>query len=92
MAAIVAERDQVTADRDRLASEREHYRDLYQRALEQCRKLELGLWGSKAERLPAQEAQLAMAVLATVLAAQPAAESAEPELIVEPPSTVEPSR
>ena len=41
---------QMLADNERLAAEREHYRELYLRTLEQCRKLELGLLGQKSER------------------------------------------
>jgi len=52
---------------EKLVDEREHYRDLYLAALERCRKLELGLLGQKAERLAANDAQLAMQVLATML-------------------------
>jgi hypothetical protein len=55
------------ADNERLAAEREHYRELYLRTLEQCRKLELGLLGQKAERLSPNDAQLTMQVLATLL-------------------------
>jgi transposase len=46
------------ADNERLAAEREHA---------QCRKLELGLLGQKAERLSPNDAQLTMQVLATLL-------------------------
>ena len=52
---------------EKVVDEREHYRDLYLGMLERCRKLELGLIGQKSERLPANEAQLSMAVLATLL-------------------------
>src|SRR5277367_4857923 len=54
------------ADNERLASEREHCRELYLRTLEQCRKLEHGLLGQKAERLSPNDAQLTMQVLATM--------------------------
>src|SRR6478735_3182381 len=55
------------ADNERLAAERQHYRELYLRTLEQCGKLELGLLGQKAERLSPNDAQLTMQVLATLL-------------------------
>jgi transposase len=55
------------AENERLTAEREHYRELYLRMLEQCRKLELGLLGQKAERLSPNDAQLTMQVLATLL-------------------------
>jgi transposase len=58
---------QLRADNERLAAEREHYRELYLRTLAQCRKLELGLLGQKAERLSPNDAQLTMQVLATLL-------------------------
>lgn len=51
----------------KLRAEVEHYRDLYLKALEQCRKLERGILGPKRERLPANEAQLSMAVLGQLL-------------------------
>jgi hypothetical protein len=46
-----APRRLVRPDVERLAAEREHYRELYLRRLEQCRKLELGLLGQKSEGL-----------------------------------------
>jgi hypothetical protein len=42
----VEELTALRADIERLSAEREHYRELYLRMLEQCRKLEL-LTGSK---------------------------------------------
>ena len=62
----------VIAERDRLAFERDEYRKLYLAMLEQNRKLELGLLGQKAEKLSANDAQLAMSLLATMLAEPPA--------------------
>jgi transposase len=49
---------------------RDEYRALYQQMPERCRKLERGLFGQKAERLPVHESQLALAVLASVLGEQ----------------------
>ena len=49
---------------------RDDYRALYQQMLERCRKLERGLLGQKAERLPAHESQLSLEVLASVLGEQ----------------------
>ena len=66
------------ADNDRLSAEREHYRELYLRTLEQCRKLELGLLGPKSERLGANNAQLTMGVLATLLGERPVVDEAPP--------------
>jgi len=68
---LATERDRLATERDRLATEREQYRELYLRTLEQCRKLELGLLGQKAERLPRNDAQLTMALLATLLGDKP---------------------
>ena len=47
--------------------ERDTYHELYQDALERCRKLELGLRGQKSERLP-NEAQLSFEMLSMMLA------------------------
>jgi len=59
----------LSADVTRLTREREQYRDLYLRMLEQCKKLERGiLAGQKAERLAPNEAQLTLALLGTLLA------------------------
>src|SRR3954462_2698273 len=58
---------QLRADNERLAAACEHYRELYLRTLAQCRKVELGLLGQKAERLSPNDAQLTMQVLATLL-------------------------
>jgi transposase len=52
---------------DQLVEERAQYRELYLKMLEQCRKLELGILGQKSEKLSGNEAQLTMAVLATML-------------------------
>jgi hypothetical protein len=54
---LIAERDRLLGERDRLLGERDYYRELYLKALEQCRKLELGLLGQKSERLSANQAQ-----------------------------------
>jgi transposase len=55
------------AENKRITEELEHYRELYLQTLEKCRKLEQGIVGQKSERLPGNEAQLTMAVLATLL-------------------------
>jgi transposase len=57
---------QLVAQYEKAVEEREHYRELYLQMLEQCRKLELGILGQKSERLGPNEAQLTMAVLATM--------------------------
>ena len=58
---------QLKSENAQLAEERDHYRDLYQQAIERCRKLELGILGQKSERLVGDNAQLTMAVLQTLL-------------------------
>lgn len=57
------------AQYEELVEEREHYRELYQQAMERCRKLEMGIVGQKSERLVGDNAQLTMAVLQTMLGA-----------------------
>jgi hypothetical protein len=58
---------ELIAKYEKAVEEREHYRELYLQTLEQCRKLEQGIVGPKSERLAGDEAQLTMAVLATLL-------------------------
>lgn len=54
-----------------LTRSRDEYRKLYLSALEQIRKLELGLLGQKAERLSGTDGQLALAILETLLGSEP---------------------
>lgn len=66
--------DALREERDRLAHERDRYRELYVSMLEQCKKLERGiLAGRKSERLGSRtsEGQLTLALLGTLLGAQP---------------------
>jgi transposase len=72
--ALVRRLDELEREQQRLEEtlhtveqNRDEYRALYQQMLERCRKLERGLIGQKAERLPAHESQLSLAVLASVL-------------------------
>jgi hypothetical protein len=65
-----AELARLDAERNQIAAEREHYHA----ALEEMRKLELGLLGQKAERVPASDAQLSMALLAELLGREPTPE------------------
>jgi transposase len=58
------------AEYEKLLEERAQYQALYLQLLGHCRKLELGIVGHKSERLVGQEAQLTMAVLATLLSTQ----------------------
>jgi transposase len=78
IAQMLADNARFVAERDQAVAEREHYRELYLRTLEQCRKLELGLLGQKSERLGADEAQLTMAVLALLLDERSAADEPAP--------------
>jgi transposase len=64
-----------------MTAERDEYRKLYLAMLEQNRKLELGLLGQKAERLPPTDAQLTMSLLATMLAEQPIDPIADDEAV-----------
>ncbi len=52
---------------DALEKDVAHYKRLYLEALERCRKLELGLFSSKSEHLPASDSQLALSVLGMML-------------------------
>jgi transposase len=69
-----AELARLDAERSQAVAEREHYHALYLAALEKMRKLELGLLGQKAERVPASDAQLSMALLAELLGRAPTPE------------------
>ena len=51
----------------KLQEERDAYHKLYLETLERCRKLERGLIGKKAERLPPNEAQLSLAMMGMLL-------------------------
>lgn len=65
--ALVTRNEALCSENERLAAEREQYRALYQQMLETCKKLERGLIGQKAERLPADEAQLTLQLLGALL-------------------------
>ena len=64
---MLVDEEPLKAEIEKLAEERDQYRELYLKTLEQCRKLELGILGQKSEKLAGDEAQLTMAVLATLL-------------------------
>jgi transposase len=72
---------QLKAQNEKLVEERDGYRELYLKMLAQCRKLELGILGQKSERLGQNEAQLTMAVLATLLGHNAVVAPEPPELI-----------
>ena len=65
---------------DDIERERDHYRQLYLEMLERCRKLERGLLGQKAERLPASESQLTLAMMGMLLTDDAAAGDSDDEL------------
>jgi len=69
IAELVANQQTLAEQVARLTSERDQYRDLYRRMMEINKKLEQGLLGQKAERLPAEEAQLTLQLLGTLLGA-----------------------
>jgi transposase len=73
VAALRTEVEKLSADVAQLTADREHYRELYLAALEQCRKLELGILGPKGERIPGG-AQLSMSLLETLLGHTPTPE------------------
>lgn len=75
---MLDELETLRSENARLQSESEHYRELYLKTLEQCRKLERGILGQKSERLSPPEAQLSMAILATLLG-RPATAEPKPE-------------
>ncbi|HUO68335.1 MAG TPA: IS66 family transposase [Gammaproteobacteria bacterium] len=54
--------------------ERDEYRRLYLEMMERCRKLELGLLGSKSEHLPKDDSQLSLDVLSMMLGERQRAE------------------
>lgn len=54
--------------------EREEYRSLYLQTMERCRKLELGILGSKSEHFDDNGAQLSLGVLSMMLGERKAAE------------------
>jgi hypothetical protein len=63
-----------------VSAERDQYRDLYLSMLELCKKLELGIVGAKRERLSPHEAQLSLALLATLLGERAGADATTPEI------------
>jgi len=82
---LTATNETLLEHNEKLAAEREQYRQLYLRMLEQCKRLERGLLGQKAERLPPDEAQLTLQLLGALLADRVEERSPEGE---ERPQTV----
>jgi len=66
-----------------LAKERERYRTLYLQMLELNKKLERGLLGQKAEKLPPDQAQLTLQLLATLLGEQAGTQAPPAETVQE---------
>ena len=64
---LAAEKSRLSSEAERLSSEREKYRELYLKLLEQYHRLEQGLRAQKSEKTPANEAQLTLQILATLL-------------------------
>jgi len=81
---------QLEANYAKASAEREHYRRLYLDMLEQCKKLERGLLGQKAERLPANESQLTLQLLGSLLAANTASSTAANSTAVDSSETSTP--
>ena len=69
LAALVERLNQLEANYAKATTEREHYRRLYLDMLERCKRLERGLLGQKAERLPASDSQLTLQLLGSLLEA-----------------------
>jgi transposase len=80
--ALRSEFAEVTAERTRLAAERERYRQLYLEMLEKNRALEKGLVGQKTERMSTSEQQLSFQLLAQLLGETPTDDAAPDD---EPP-------
>ena len=67
VADLEASLDELTEANEKLSAEREQYRELYLQMLELNKKLERGILGQKAEKLPADESQLTLQLLASLL-------------------------
>lgn len=68
VAQLAASNSELLERNEKLSDERERYRALYLQMLELNKKLERGLLGQKAEKLPPHEAQLTLQLLAALLA------------------------
>jgi transposase len=64
---LLTENEELRSRVEKLSAEREQYRELYLQMLELNKKLERGILGQKAEKLPADESQLTLQLLATLL-------------------------
>jgi len=68
---VLRELEELRASRGELEKQAETYRRLYLEMLETCKRLERGLIGQKAERLPPNEKQLALQLLGSLLEDSP---------------------
>jgi transposase len=75
-AELLAELEDLRSKVEKLSTECEQYRELYLQMLEINKKLERGILGQKAEKLPADESQLTLQLLGTLLKRD---ESGKPE-------------
>jgi transposase len=82
---LTASHTELRQSHEKLAAERERFRELYLQLLELCKRLERGLLGQKAERLSANDAQLTLQLLGALLARRdaeaPPAEGSKPQEI-----------
>lgn len=69
----------LVAEVERLASERDQYKQLYLEMLERCRKLERGILEQKREKLPAADEQLTLKLLEMLLGQPPKPPPEPPE-------------
>ncbi len=67
---LASANDELSRSNEKLTAERERYRELYLQMLEQCKRLERGLLGKKAERLSESDAQLTLQLLGSLLEQQ----------------------
>jgi len=67
LAALTARLEKLEQEHAEVRQSRDEYQRLYMEMMERCRKLERGLLGQKAEKLPASEKQLSLSVLEAVL-------------------------
>jgi transposase len=66
-AELVTKLEELTARIEKVERDRDEYRRLYLEMLEKNRKLELGILGQKAERVPGDDGQLTLQMLSTLL-------------------------
>ena len=81
---LTATNEELLRNVEKLSAEREQYRTLYLKMLKQCKRLERGLLGRKAERLTPGHAQLTLQLLGTLLAENEAAPPPEEEEVAQP--------